>query len=147
MPFSLSRTTRVVVFATIVSTILWATTVSAVSPITIVIHKSSSMIPMFVSVSFHLLLSFLQNIQLLFFSRTECDCDPRGSQDEGLCDPYTDIDNNYESGLCHCKNNVEGRRCDHCKAGFWNLNDINPNGCEGKLSLILILDNSAFLSL
>lgn len=35
-----------------------------------------------------------------------------------------------EAGKCHCKPNVEGRRCDHCKRGFWNLNDLNPSGCE-----------------
>ena len=25
---------------------------------------------------------------------------------------------------------MEGRRCDHCKPGFWNLHEINPDGCE-----------------
>lgn len=33
------------------------------------------------------------------------------------------------SGKCHCKQNVEGRRCDACKAGFWDFREENPLGC------------------
>ena len=69
-------------------------------------------------------------IHIVFF--IACDCDPRGSEEEGICDAYTDKEDGHESGLCHCKRNVEGRRCDHCKAGFWNLNDLNRDGCERK---------------
>ncbi|KAI5734580.1 hypothetical protein M8J77_008341 [Diaphorina citri] len=57
-----------------------------------------------------------------------CDCDPGGSLDDGICDPYTD--DVLVSGKCHCKPNVGGRRCDMCKDGFWNFNETNPNGCE-----------------
>uniref|UniRef100_A0A2C9JJ39 Usherin n=1 Tax=Biomphalaria glabrata TaxID=6526 RepID=A0A2C9JJ39_BIOGL len=32
-------------------------------------------------------------------------------------------------GQCFCKTNVEGRRCDVCKPGFYNLTDSNPDGC------------------
>lgn len=59
-----------------------------------------------------------------------CDCDPRGSRDDGYCDSVTDEENGEEAGACHCKQNVKGRRCDICKDGFWQL-DINNNlGCQ-----------------
>lgn len=59
-----------------------------------------------------------------------CDCDPRGSLDEGICDSRTDSVSNLIAGRCHCKHNVEGRRCDRCKNGFWNFQTENPDGCE-----------------
>ncbi|XP_065338114.1 laminin subunit beta-1 isoform X2 [Cloeon dipterum] len=59
-----------------------------------------------------------------------CDCDMRGSLDEGICDSKTDPTVDLESGRCHCKKNVEGRRCDRCMAGFWNFTEENPQGCQ-----------------
>ncbi|XP_035719159.1 laminin subunit beta-1-like isoform X1 [Vespa mandarinia] len=59
-----------------------------------------------------------------------CDCDLSGSLDDGICDSRTDPLSGDESGRCHCKANVEGRRCDHCKNGFWNFNSENPQGCQ-----------------
>ncbi|XP_017782768.1 PREDICTED: laminin subunit beta-1 isoform X2 [Nicrophorus vespilloides] len=59
-----------------------------------------------------------------------CDCDPHGSLDSGICDSTTDPNNNLIAGACHCKTNVEGRRCDYCKGGFWNFTMENPDGCE-----------------
>ncbi|XP_046482664.1 laminin subunit beta-1-like [Neodiprion pinetum] len=59
-----------------------------------------------------------------------CDCDQLGSLDDGICDPLTDMLTSQESGRCHCKLNVEGRRCDRCKAGFWNFSPENPEGCQ-----------------
>ncbi|GLH10959.1 Netrin-A [Gryllus bimaculatus] len=59
-----------------------------------------------------------------------CDCDPRGSLDDGICDSRTDPANGLESGRCHCKTNVDGRRCDRCKNGFWNFQESNPDGCQ-----------------
>ncbi|XP_046407142.1 laminin subunit beta-1 isoform X2 [Ischnura elegans] len=59
-----------------------------------------------------------------------CDCDPSGSLDEGICDSRTDLINGLESGRCHCKTNVDGRRCDRCKNGFWNFSEDNPDGCQ-----------------
>lgn len=61
-----------------------------------------------------------------------CDCDPSGSVEEGICDSRTDPANDLVSGRCHCKTNVEGRRCDTCKNGYWNFTDSNPDGCQGK---------------
>ncbi|KAM3872975.1 laminin subunit beta-4 [Diretmus argenteus] len=51
-----------------------------------------------------------------------CDCDPVGSQGNGLCDPV--------SGQCVCKENVEGQRCDRCKYGFFGLKQEDPSGCQ-----------------
>ncbi|XP_031335758.1 laminin subunit beta-1 isoform X2 [Photinus pyralis] len=59
-----------------------------------------------------------------------CDCDPHGSLDGGICDSTTDSVNGFEAGKCHCKTNVEGRRCDNCKNGFWNFTSANPHGCQ-----------------
>lgn len=59
-----------------------------------------------------------------------CDCDPYGALDNGICDSLTDLSNQLEAGACHCKKNVEGRRCDSCKNGFWNFTPTNPDGCE-----------------
>ncbi|XP_050314835.1 laminin subunit beta-1 isoform X2 [Anthonomus grandis grandis] len=59
-----------------------------------------------------------------------CDCDPRGSLEEGICDSVTDPVNNLVAGSCHCKTNIEGRRCDQCKNGFWNFTEANPDGCQ-----------------
>ncbi|KAH7975672.1 hypothetical protein HPB52_004057 [Rhipicephalus sanguineus] len=59
-----------------------------------------------------------------------CDCDPRGSLDEGVCDPQDDPTAGLVAGRCHCKKNVESRRCDRCKKGFFNFQAANPDGCE-----------------
>ncbi|XP_046682808.1 laminin subunit beta-1 isoform X2 [Homalodisca vitripennis] len=59
-----------------------------------------------------------------------CNCDPGGSLDEGICDSYTDEASDLVSGRCHCKANVEGRRCDTCKNGYWNFDEYNPDGCQ-----------------
>ncbi|XP_012542845.2 laminin subunit beta-1 [Monomorium pharaonis] len=59
-----------------------------------------------------------------------CDCDLSGSLDDGICDSRTDPLNGDESGRCHCKPNVDGRRCDRCKNGFWNFDPDDPEGCQ-----------------
>lgn len=59
-----------------------------------------------------------------------CDCDPRGSVDEAICDSRSDPENGVEAGKCHCKPNVDGRRCDRCKNGFWNFDENSALGCE-----------------
>ncbi|XP_073999526.1 laminin subunit beta-1 isoform X2 [Rhodnius prolixus] len=57
-----------------------------------------------------------------------CNCNPDGTVDEGLCDPPT-LPHHYE-GVCHCKQNVWGNRCNECKPGYWNLDPNNPLGCQ-----------------
>ncbi|KTG36823.1 hypothetical protein cypCar_00015858 [Cyprinus carpio] len=51
-----------------------------------------------------------------------CLCNAAGSVNGGQCDAQT--------GECVCKANVEGERCDRCKAGHYNLNANNPLGCS-----------------
>lgn len=60
----------------------------------------------------------------------ECNCDPNGSLDNGICDSHTNPLTGKISGRCHCKANVEGRRCDRCKNGYWNFDPNNPDGCQ-----------------
>jgi coxsackievirus/adenovirus receptor len=48
-----------------------------------------------------------------------CNCHPKGTQrhsDNSLvqCD--------LQAGQCSCKSNVQGRQCDKCENGYWNLN-------------------------
>ncbi|XP_061913004.1 laminin subunit gamma-3 [Entelurus aequoreus] len=49
-----------------------------------------------------------------------CRCAPAGSV--GVCSPL--------DGRCGCKANVEGGSCGRCKPGFFNLQEINPAGCQ-----------------
>ncbi len=35
-----------------------------------------------------------------------------------------------EGGQCSCRDRVEGRQCDRCKLGNYNLVAANPVGCE-----------------
>lgn len=66
-----------------------------------------------------------------------CNCDLGGSLDQGICDSYTDVIHGLESGRCKCKPNVEGRRCDTCKNGYWNFDELNPRGCQGNWIIII----------
>ncbi|XP_058122412.1 laminin subunit alpha-1 [Anopheles ziemanni] len=58
-----------------------------------------------------------------------CNCHPNGS-----IGPDCDI----RTGQCRCKPNIEGRQCNLCRKGFWNLNagdgcvacSCDPNGSE-----------------
>ncbi|XP_074655735.1 basement membrane-specific heparan sulfate proteoglycan core protein-like [Tubulanus polymorphus] len=54
-------------------------------------------------------------------SEGSCDCDPRGTRPDRLCDART--------GICPCKDNVMGRRCDRCKPGYFSLRKEDPSGC------------------
>lgn len=49
-----------------------------------------------------------------------CECDLSGSV--GDCSPL--------DGRCYCKQNVEGQNCNRCKPGFFNLQQVNPAGCQ-----------------
>ena len=52
---------------------------------------------------------------------TPCNCHSAGSQ-SAICHPGT--------GNCHCKFNVDGRTCDKCRKGFFNIDRSNPQGCQ-----------------
>ena len=47
-------------------------------------------------------------------------------------------------GQCSCKANVEGRVCDMCRPGYYNLQDTNPDGCQGILCNIHFYIHDAF---
>ncbi len=34
-----------------------------------------------------------------------------------------------ETGICSCKQNVEGQKCDRCKAGHFHIAEENEFGC------------------
>ncbi|XP_050736724.1 laminin subunit beta-1-like isoform X4 [Eriocheir sinensis] len=59
-----------------------------------------------------------------------CNCDTRGSVDNAICDSRSDPTSGLLAGRCHCKSNVDGLKCDRCKAGFWNFSSENPEGCQ-----------------
>jgi methyl-accepting chemotaxis protein len=59
-----------------------------------------------------------------------CDCDPIGSEHGGECESRTDVIHELVAGRCVCKRFVEGRRCDTCIDGYWNMRADNPDGCE-----------------
>ena len=66
------------------------------------------------------------------FRKIACRCNLKGSVNDAKCDPETNEEKGLVAGRCHCKANVEGPRCDHCKTGFFNLTEENPDGCERK---------------
>ncbi|CAF3482923.1 unnamed protein product [Rotaria sordida] len=54
-----------------------------------------------------------------------CNCHPKGTQrhsDNSL------LQCNLQTGQCSCKSNVQGRQCDRCENGYWNIN--SDRGCE-----------------
>ena len=61
---------------------------------------------------------FFCNIGLHSDGALPCDCNPTGSK-SNLC--------NYHGGLCLCKPNVFGTKCDRCAPGTWGF---GPNGCQ-----------------
>eukprot|EP00058_Branchiostoma_floridae_P024730 XP_002610220.1 hypothetical protein BRAFLDRAFT_76999 [Branchiostoma floridae] len=53
---------------------------------------------------------------------TPCDCNVSGVDGSLVCDKI--------GGQCACKAQVDGRQCDQCRAGYFNLTQTNPDGCE-----------------
>ena len=63
----------------------------------------------------------LQYINLILQIFSACDCDEKGSADT-QCDQCT--------RKCTCHPNVDGRRCNSCIRGFWNIQ--SGKGCVGE---------------
>lgn len=76
-------------------------------------------------------LFWMWRFSLWFSNILACDCEPDGTIDGGICDGYTDEDEETVAGQCHCKENVGGPRCDRCKNGYWNFTLENEKGCQG----------------
>jgi len=60
----------------------------------------------------------------------ECDCEPDGTNNGGICDGRTDKSSQMVAGQCHCKTYAGGPRCDRCKEGYWNFTASNPDACQ-----------------
>lgn len=52
----------------------------------------------------------------------DCDCDLDGAEDN---------DCQHETGQCHCKLNITGKKCDKCEDGHWNFPDCRQCECNG----------------
>ncbi|KAM6320647.1 laminin subunit beta-4 [Aegotheles albertisi] len=59
-----------------------------------------------------------------------CDCDPEGTLHNGVCESHTDPALGTVAGRCPCKENVEGVRCDKCRANYYRLSGSDPLGCQ-----------------
>uniref|UniRef100_A0A7E4V2G9 Laminin subunit beta-1 n=1 Tax=Panagrellus redivivus TaxID=6233 RepID=A0A7E4V2G9_PANRE len=59
-----------------------------------------------------------------------CQCDPRGSLNDGICEGEEDEKRGLVAGKCYCKTNVDTRNCDRCKNGYWDLRADDPDGCK-----------------
>ena len=64
---------------------------------------------------------FVVATPFIFFSHSQCMCNQAGSVGQD-CDTVT--------GLCTCKDNVGTRDCSMCDPGSFNLQEINPSGCQ-----------------
>ncbi|XP_048212729.1 usherin [Perognathus longimembris pacificus] len=52
-----------------------------------------------------------------------CDCDKAGTRRGSLlCEKI--------GGQCNCKRHVSGRECNQCQNGFYNLQELDPDGCS-----------------
>ena len=56
-----------------------------------------------------------------------CDCEPNGTTNDGLCDGFTDLEEGYIAGKCHCKTYVDGARCDRCMDGEREKEKLNDD--------------------
>ncbi|NXN39637.1 LAMB4 protein, partial [Rhinoptilus africanus] len=59
-----------------------------------------------------------------------CNCDPGGTLHNGICESGTDPVLGTVAGRCPCKENVEGVRCDKCRANYYRLSSSDPLGCQ-----------------
>uniref|UniRef100_T1IKD2 Basement membrane-specific heparan sulfate proteoglycan core protein n=1 Tax=Strigamia maritima TaxID=126957 RepID=T1IKD2_STRMM len=61
---------------------------------------------------------------------TPYDCRPTGPDPTCRCNVDGSDSLDCDSrGQCPCKSHTEGRNCDRCKEGFFNLEGRNPEGC------------------
>ncbi|XP_039265221.2 laminin subunit alpha-5-like isoform X2 [Styela clava] len=58
-----------------------------------------------------------------------CDCHSQGVENA------TDLGCSKDDGQCRCRENVEGLRCDKCKAGFFGFPDCSPCVCDTRGSI------------
>ena len=58
---------------------------------------------------------------LCFFHCSLCNCSAAGSV-KMSCD--------ITNGICECKRNVQGTKCDDCNVNSFNLMSSNPDGCQ-----------------
>ena len=53
-----------------------------------------------------------------------------------MCHGMTSIDPDpalsIVAGQCMCKRFTDGKRCEVCTDGYWNLTSENPDGCQGR---------------
>ena len=94
---------------------------------TFLLSKNSLLIMNIISEPF----DHTQTINILYSVNTECNCYADGIMDDGICQRLQNA--STPVGQCNCKINVEGRTCDRCKEGYFNLVSSNIEGCEGKL--------------
>ncbi|XP_068022854.1 laminin subunit beta-4 [Melanerpes formicivorus] len=59
-----------------------------------------------------------------------CSCDPEGTLHNGTCESRTDPALGTVAGQCPCKENVEGVRCEKCRANYYGLSNSDPLGCQ-----------------
>uniref|UniRef100_A0A8D2MAP1 Laminin subunit beta 4 n=1 Tax=Zonotrichia albicollis TaxID=44394 RepID=A0A8D2MAP1_ZONAL len=59
-----------------------------------------------------------------------CSCDPAGTLPGAVCESRTEPALGTVAGRCPCKDNVEGARCDKCKANYYGLSSSDPLGCQ-----------------
>lgn len=52
-----------------------------------------------------------------------CNCSSEGSK------PNLISNCQKNDGQCYCKTNAEGKKCDRCRVGYFNLSSSNPDGC------------------
>uniref|UniRef100_A0A8C3XY43 Laminin subunit beta 4 n=1 Tax=Catharus ustulatus TaxID=91951 RepID=A0A8C3XY43_CATUS len=59
-----------------------------------------------------------------------CSCAPEGTVHGGVCESHTNPALGTVAGRCPCKENVEGARCDKCRANYYGLSSSDPLGCQ-----------------
>uniref|UniRef100_A0A8C5NPK3 Laminin subunit beta 4 n=1 Tax=Junco hyemalis TaxID=40217 RepID=A0A8C5NPK3_JUNHY len=77
--------------------------------------------------------SFYQDpLKAISDPRPSCSCDPAGTLPGAVCESRTEPALGTVAGRCPCKDNVEGARCDKCKANYYGLSSSDPLGCQRK---------------